>query len=209
MSRQIQNEDIKTEADITGAGGSASQLPNDTKIWVTANGINKRLDQAIADGDIGSGGGTTIKARASTNAGQSIPATTATIIDFGNITYDPGSNITTGASWKFTVPFGGDGTYIVQSHFLANAVAFNPNNVVFIELYKNGVQYSRLGEQIIVGSTTNFTAGGGSDSIDLAATDYIDVRIFSSQATTLNANDIYNYIAINKTVPGGPSVAAD
>lgn len=52
----LQNEDFKTEAQITGAGGTASQLLNDTKIWVTGNSINKTLDDAIVDGDIGGGG---------------------------------------------------------------------------------------------------------------------------------------------------------
>lgn len=53
---KLQNEDFKSEAQITGAGGTASQLLNDTKIYVTADGINKTLDDAIADGDIGGGG---------------------------------------------------------------------------------------------------------------------------------------------------------
>lgn len=53
----LQNEDFKTEAQITGAGGTASQLLNDTKIWVSANSINKTLDDAIVDGDLGGGGG--------------------------------------------------------------------------------------------------------------------------------------------------------
>lgn len=56
MPGKIQNEDLKSLAELTGAGGSPSQLPNDTKIYVTANGINKQLSQAITDGDIGGGG---------------------------------------------------------------------------------------------------------------------------------------------------------
>ena len=51
----LQNEDFKTEAELLGAGGSVSQLLNDTKIYVTGNGINKTLDDAIVDGDIGGG----------------------------------------------------------------------------------------------------------------------------------------------------------
>ena len=54
---KLQNEDFKTEAELTGAGGAKSQLLNDTKIYVTANSINKTLDDAIIDGDIGGGGG--------------------------------------------------------------------------------------------------------------------------------------------------------
>lgn len=53
----LQNEDHKSEAEIIAAGGAKSQLLNDTKIYVTANGINKTLDDAIIDGNIGGGGG--------------------------------------------------------------------------------------------------------------------------------------------------------
>jgi len=55
-SRKIQNEDVKTLSDITGAGGTVSQLINDTKIYVSANGINKQLSSAITAGQIGGGG---------------------------------------------------------------------------------------------------------------------------------------------------------
>jgi hypothetical protein len=52
MSR-IQNEDIKSSAQLISGGGTAAQLPNDDKIYVTANSINKTLKQAIIDEDIG------------------------------------------------------------------------------------------------------------------------------------------------------------
>ena len=57
MAGRIQNEDIKSVAELTAAGGAANQLPNDDKVWVKAGGINKTLNQAISDGDLGSGGG--------------------------------------------------------------------------------------------------------------------------------------------------------
>lgn len=56
-SGRLQNEDFKSEAEILAAGGSKSQLLNDTKIYISASGINKTLDDAIVDGDIGAGGG--------------------------------------------------------------------------------------------------------------------------------------------------------
>lgn len=52
---KIQNEDVKTLAQLTGAGGAASQLINDTKIYLTGGGLNKQLSAAITDGDIGTG----------------------------------------------------------------------------------------------------------------------------------------------------------
>lgn len=47
--RKLQNADFKTEADL----GAASRLLNDTKIYISGLSINKTLDQAIVDGDIG------------------------------------------------------------------------------------------------------------------------------------------------------------
>ena len=57
MAGKIQNEDIKSAADLVAAGGTAAQLPNDTKVYMTANGINDTLYNAVVAGKIGSGGG--------------------------------------------------------------------------------------------------------------------------------------------------------
>lgn len=50
---KIQNEDIKTLAELTGVGGVMAQLPNDTKIYVTGLSLNEQLSTAIANGDFG------------------------------------------------------------------------------------------------------------------------------------------------------------
>lgn len=52
MGGRIQNEDVKSEAELIALGADKTKLPHDTKIYVTALGINKTLDQAITDGDI-------------------------------------------------------------------------------------------------------------------------------------------------------------
>jgi len=54
---KFQNEDFKSQAELEAKGGTKAQLLNDTKVYVTANGLNKRLDEAITNGDIGGGGG--------------------------------------------------------------------------------------------------------------------------------------------------------
>jgi hypothetical protein len=53
---KIQNSDVKSEAELITAGATKSSLINDVKIYVAANSINKTLNQAITDGDIGGGG---------------------------------------------------------------------------------------------------------------------------------------------------------
>ena len=57
MLGRLQNEDHKTLTELTTAGGSMSQLLNDTKIYITAKGLNKQLSTAITDGSIGGSGG--------------------------------------------------------------------------------------------------------------------------------------------------------
>lgn len=60
MAVKLQNENFKSSSELISDGGSASQLLNDTKIYTTANGLNKTLYQAVVDGDLaGGGGGTT------------------------------------------------------------------------------------------------------------------------------------------------------
>lgn len=53
---RLQDADHKSLAEITAAGGTAAGLLNDTKIYVSANGLNKQLSAAITSGDIGGGG---------------------------------------------------------------------------------------------------------------------------------------------------------
>ena len=57
---KIQNSDVKSEAELITAGATASSLIHDSKIYVTASGINKTLDDAIIDGDIGGAGASVI-----------------------------------------------------------------------------------------------------------------------------------------------------
>lgn len=54
---KLQGADHKTEAELISGGGTAADLLPDTKIYVSALSINKTLDDAITDGDIGSGSG--------------------------------------------------------------------------------------------------------------------------------------------------------
>lgn len=54
---KIQDADVKSLTDLLSAGGTKSQLINDTKIYVTGNGINDQLSNAIINGQLGGSGG--------------------------------------------------------------------------------------------------------------------------------------------------------
>ena len=47
LAGKLQNEDFKTQAQITAAGGTIANFLNDTKIYVTAKGLNTTLNAAI------------------------------------------------------------------------------------------------------------------------------------------------------------------
>lgn len=47
MAGKIQNEDIKTQAELTGAGGAKSQLPNAAKVYLESFAENKTLKEAL------------------------------------------------------------------------------------------------------------------------------------------------------------------
>lgn len=48
----LQNSDFATAAQITGAGGTIAQLLNDSKIYISSNGLNEQLTTALTNGDI-------------------------------------------------------------------------------------------------------------------------------------------------------------
>jgi hypothetical protein len=50
MAGKIQNEDLKSSAELAAAGATDASLPNDNKVYVAT--YSKRLDQAISAGDI-------------------------------------------------------------------------------------------------------------------------------------------------------------
>ena len=58
---KIQNENIKSEAELIADGAAKSQLPNDDKVYLTANSLNKTLKEAIEDGDISGNAGNYIE----------------------------------------------------------------------------------------------------------------------------------------------------
>lgn len=88
---KLQNEDFKSEAQLTGAGGSASQLLNDTKIYVTALGLNKTLDDAITAGDFASGA---TKEQVRLTVGNGHGSTNTKIRRFTNIVENSSTHIT-------------------------------------------------------------------------------------------------------------------
>lgn len=199
---KLQNEDFKTEAEITGAGGAASQLLNDSKIYVTALSLNKTLDDAITAGDFASPVFVGAKYTA-TSLTNSIPNTSsATIFDCPTSVFDSHSAVTTGATWKFTVPTAQGGKYDVGVLISLDSYAWVVNDYLIADVFVNGSAVSNIQWHGMQASWTGQLSVGGRTIVSVAAGDEIDVRLLSTRTagsiTAIEANAIRNHIEIIK-----------
>jgi len=142
-----------------------------------------------------------VVARYKTNAGQNIPDTTMTIIDFEDVDYDTYDAVTTGAAWAFTAPIGGWYRVTVAITF-ASSTTWREDEIAQVELWKEGIVFSVLsrtwGQDSSGGSQFKFTRG--SDTIYLAVGEAINIRAsqISGGALALHTDSRYNHVAIER-----------
>lgn len=130
-----------------------------------------------------------IVARAKVSATKALASGSTVIVNYDTEDYDTASAVTTGASWKFTVPTGQAGYYFVQaSAVLESSSAWVVGEYLKLELYKNGSLLALL-DIIFMQSdgTSSFGVGiTGSTIVSLAAADYIDVRATQNSGSAIN-----------------------
>jgi hypothetical protein len=122
-----------------------------------------------------------------------------TIINFSTLELDTANAVTTGASWKFTVPTGKGGLYEISAAVTPNgAIA---SGVTQLLLYKNGSAVRTLWRSS--GAVPSTTMIRGQTTINLAAGDYVDVRLTQSSGGSVSitsTNVQENYISIHRQV---------
>jgi hypothetical protein len=133
-----------------------------------------------------------IAARYFTNAGQSIPNATTTLVNFDSRSYDTHGAVTTGAGvWNFRAP--ASGIYELNA---TCSYAGNFTSSSLIVIHKNGTYFSGAFEQ----PGTAAAACRIVDTIELLAGETIDVRIRqgSGSAQSLWTSPGYNYVSIRR-----------
>lgn len=175
---------------LLGNGTSAIQVvaPGTSGNVLTSNGTTWQSTTPS--------GGTAVGAVYKTNAGQVIADNTTSIIDFEDSVYDTNSAVTTGASWKFTAP--STGKYHVSCSIKFQQGNFGGANVKLM-LYKNNSLYLYIGGFDPPNASLHNYVRGMCD-VELAATDYIDVRVLQNSTVnmTLDTTAEYNHIDIHK-----------
>lgn len=134
----------------------------------------------------------TVAARMYSTAGSSGGG--LTLVNFNNISFDTHGMCTTGASTKITVPISGKYRVSAALYFTNPAT----NNIRYMFLYKEGSEYSLLGQHPNTGTLQAQLTG--SDIVELNAGQYVDIRFNNSGGAvqTLSTNGNYTYVTIEK-----------
>lgn len=133
-------------------------------------------------------------------AGTSVDTATQTVLNFATKVTDTHSAVTTGAAWKFTAPQ--PGVYTIAA---AAGFPFTISDAYFtLEAFKSGAKVFTFGI-VNAGATDQILCGSG--SLYLAAGEYLDIRGYHQNGTTL-----VSYAGTNAWVtvacPGLPTAPA-
>ena len=114
---------------------------------------------------------------------QAISSGAFTVINFDTVDSDTRSAVTTGAAWKYTAPAGHGGIYQVNATV---CLAAGTSAILALGLFKNGTEHRRLAR--LPASASAMTVSPGS-MVQLAAGDYIDLRIYHDAGVNRNINE--------------------
>lgn len=134
-----------------------------------------------------------------TNAAQSIPDNTLTIVDFEDVISDPDSLVTTGAAWVFTCPIAGLYHVTAAIMFAATTTWAPGTEAGSLFVYLNGAISVRADRK---DNFTNVASQqmqlSGSCDVVCAAGDTINIRVVqnSGAALALNNTSTINYVNI-------------
>lgn len=124
---------------------------------------------------------------------QNISITSGAQINYSTVDFDTHGAITTGASWKFTVPV--PGIYKVSSSIYSVTTTYS------LTVYKNGAADKQLGGTV---ATTGVPVASGSVLVKCVAGDTIDLRT-NANITTIN-DTTGSWVSIERL--SGPSQIA-
>lgn len=138
-------------------------------------------------------------ARYKKNAQQTISDATYTIINYNSQDYDTDSAVSTGVSWKYTVPADHTGYFLISASALLNSSAgWEVGESALLAVYKNNALVHRLTQHVMQAAGTYAVYLTGATVLQANATDYIDVRIYQdSDANKIVASTgTYTHCAI-------------
>ena len=144
------------------------------------------------------------QARYTTNTAQSIPNTSATIVDFEDKDYDINNEVTTGAAWKFTAK--SPGYYHVSARVLfGNSSAWNAGEYAALRIVKNGNDVLRTDGKTADATVTQNMPAEANGTLYLNTGDYVQITALQTTGGALSIiNDgLYNSVSVTKISGSG------
>lgn len=144
-----------------------------------------------------------VVARYTTNAGQSIPNNTVTVVNYEDQDFDPRSAVTVGAGWVFTCPVAGYYLVTAKVQFAASTAWAN-GELLALDVYVAAAQVARVFANEMLGSTASAEASAqGNTIVHLDKGDTLDIRVLqvSGGARTLTADGNENHVSIGRVTP--------
>lgn len=141
-----------------------------------------------------------ITVRYTTIAGQSITDNTTTIVDYGTSSIDSESLVTTGASWKCYAPI--TEKFKVDVRMMFGFEAYVPGDSFELDVHKNGSFFCNLEYKLASATMSDYPTFNGTDLIDCACGDYLDIRITQNNAANA-AKSLYTAAGYNRIVITG------
>lgn len=206
-------QQVTSEVGVDGSYVTGLQLSNQRRWPVT---IGTRLEQLATEVETLSSYGqpaaraisadtagsvtSPVVAVYTTNAGQSIPNNTNTIVDYEDLEVDTHSCVTPGSGWIFTAPY--DGYYYVAASalFVGTTAWAAGTERATLQILVNGVAFTGLDRQDNHDATSHLVrVGGPGRVIHLVAGDTISIAIFQTTGGALalfSTNALNNWVSI-------------
>jgi len=174
---QSGNNIINESADtITiGASGDTITVPTGASLTVPSGGLTGQNYPAFG-----------------ATATHTLTTSTVEKISFDTEIYDTDNAFDSTTNYRFTVPTGADGKYIIYANLMTGA-AVDDGEKLETRIYKNGVSFIE-GQYFSPAANKAITASV-SATLDLVATDYIEIYGFQDSGTnsTLTNTMFYGY----------------
>lgn len=139
-----------------------------------------------------------VYARYSTAAGQVIPTSTATIVNFGTKEVDTHGAVTPGASWAFVAP--ASGFYLVAATVLTGNYTWSQLTFIDLHLFVDGATRGYFARATILSTVNDYGFVTGASQVYLAAGQSLSIRVaqYSGASRALHTDTMWNHVSIAK-----------
>ena len=179
-------DSIITSAKITDATIVNGDIANSTIALAKLSATGTPSASNFLRGDnswVAAGGANTPNFSAYRNSGQSFANTTETKIQYNNEYFDTASAYDNATNYRFTVPSGQGGKYLICVAFQMQTASAVANFTVSVK--KNGSTYILDGKQ---GGDANYPQVSSSGIVELSATDYIEAFCYHEFGSSLTSS---------------------